>query len=305
MQLYYSDPIALHHENAPGHPEQPARIAAVEHALERAQLLDRMQRRPVVDATRKALEAVHDPAYVQSLFDVAPSEGHVQLDADTSMNAFTLSAALAAAGSAMDAVDQVVAGQASSAFINMRPPGHHAERDRAMGFCYFGSAALAAVFAREQLGLERVAVVDFDVHHGNGTEDLLKGREGILFLSSFQSPFYPGYYGENVEGQRINLPLATGCDGKEYRARTQQAWWPQLRDFAPELIIVSAGFDAHEHDPLGGLRLTSDDFARIGAQVMEQAALSAQGRVVSLLEGGYHLEALGESAAAYVEQCVV
>ena len=224
----------------------------------------------------------------------------MQLDPDTAMNVHSLNASLRAAGAGVLAVDEVIGGRASNAFCLTRPPGHHAERIRPMGFCFFGNIVIAARHAMRTHGLERVAIVDFDVHHGNGTEDIVDGDPGILFCSSFQHPFYPGDYRPNVDGQRVNVPLPGGTGSADFRAAIEESWLPALDAFRPEMLFVSAGFDAHLEDPLAGLALQDADYVWITRKLMEVADRHAGGRLVSMLEGGYALPALGRAAAAHV-----
>ena len=288
------------HEISPGHPECPQRIDAIGDRLIEESLFDLLSHHEAPLATREQLTLAHPAAYVELIHDKAPASGSVRLDADTAMNAHSLDAALRAAGAGVLAVEEVLAGRADNAFCMTRPPGHHAERTRAMGFCLFGNIVVAARHAMRVHGLERVAIVDFDVHHGNGTEDIVDGDAGILFCSSFQHPFYPGGYRPNVPGQRVNVPLRAGTAGDGFRAAIAASWLPALEDFRPEMLFVSAGFDAHVEDPLASLALQDADFAWITRELMEVAGRHAGGRIVSMLEGGYSLPALGRSAAAHV-----
>jgi acetoin utilization deacetylase AcuC-like enzyme len=290
------------HEMSPGHPEQPARMRAVLDQLGTSGLLQKLDRYEAREATRDHLLLAHPADYVDRVFESAPGAtgGMVQLDADTAMNAHSLRAALLAAGAGIQAVDLVTGGTHESAFCCVRPPGHHAERAEAMGFCLFGSIAIAALYALQQAGVEKVAIIDFDVHHGNGTEDLVGDDERIFFCSSFQYPLYPGKYGKNVPGRKINIPLTGGSDGAEFRQQMQSECLPALSAFEPDLILISAGFDAHAEDPLGGLNLMEADFTWITQELKRVAGEHADGRIVSMLEGGYNLDALGRSAAAHV-----
>ncbi|MEE9320771.1 MAG: histone deacetylase family protein [Granulosicoccus sp.] len=288
------------HEISPGHPECPQRIDAVNDELMRQALFDLLQHAEAPLADKELLLHAHGAAYIDSLFDASPKTGSVQLDPDTAMNPHTLDACLRGVGAGVLAVDQVLAGTVDNAFCLVRPPGHHAERNQAMGFCFFGNIAIAAWHALKQHGLERVAIVDFDVHHGNGTEDIVDGDKRILFCSSFQHPFYPGNYRVNVTGQRQNVPLSAGCNSAEFRHAITQSWLPALESFQPEMILISAGFDAHIEDPLAGLALLDSDFVWITTQLMDMAERHANGRIVSMLEGGYALPALARSATAHV-----
>ncbi len=296
----YTHPVCAQHEMGAGHPECPERLQAISEALVEAGLHDQLQQRVAPLADEQSLALAHPASYVRQIYEASPEEGRVSLDGDTSMNPYSLEAARRSAGAAIDAVDAVMAGTVSNAFCQTRPPGHHAESAQAMGFCLFGTVAIAAKYALERHGLERVAIVDFDVHHGNGTEDLVKGDSRILFCSSFMHPHYPGYFGENIAGQRINTPLNGGATGAEFRAVLEEHWLPALRAHRPQMVFVSAGFDAHRDDPLGGLALLEEDFHWATQQFMAVADAYAEGRLVSVLEGGYNLSALGRSAAAHV-----
>lgn len=278
-----------------GHPEREARHAAVAAALH---ALPGVTELTAPDATRAALVRAHDASYVDGLLAREPVEALVPLDADTILGPGTLRAAQAAAGAAVHAVDLVLDGVHPAAFCNVRPPGHHAERARAMGFCFFNNVAVAALHALEARGLERVAVIDFDVHHGNGTEDILGADERVFFCSSFQHPLYPYSGAESNEPGLRNVPLRAGTDGAGWRTAVAP-WFPALRAFAPQLLLVSAGFDAHEQDALANLRLHEEDYAWITRELVTLGA-ELVAPIVSTLEGGYDLQALGASAAAHV-----
>ncbi len=289
------------HEISPGHPEQPARIAAVTDRLKEEQLYDQLVLAEAPEADLDHLARAHGNSYVDHIVASSPDDGRVQLDPDTAMNAYSLEASRRAAGAGVEATRRVLEGEVGNAFCAVRPPGHHAERERAMGFCFFGSVAVAAYYALETMGLERIAIVDFDVHHGNGTEDLVYQDDRILFCSSFQHPFYPGYYRESVPGSLVNVPLAAGTGSTAFRDAITSTWMPELDRFAPQLVIVSAGFDAHEDDPLASLQLDDNDFEWISREIAGVADKHADGNIVSMLEGGYSLSALGRSAARHVK----
>lgn len=277
-------------------------MRAVLDALESAGLGPQLEYYEASVARRDHLLLSHPEDYVDRVFESAPlaGQGVVQLDADTAMNEHSLRAALLAAGAGVQAVDLVVDGRHQSVFCCVRPPGHHAERREAMGFCFFGSIAIAAQYALTQPGIDKVAIIDFDVHHGNGTEDLVGNHEQIFFCSSFQHPLYPGKFGANVPGRKINIPLPGGSDGAVFKQHMQNDCLPALDAFAPDLVLISAGFDAHAEDPLGGLNLLEEDFVWITQALIDIANKHAKGRIVSMLEGGYNLDALGRSAAAHV-----
>ncbi len=293
-------PDCVRHEIAPGHPEQPARIGAVLDELANQGL--QLEQIEAPEAERAHLLLAHPSDYVDSIFDASPKSGSVQLDADTAMNEYSLRAALRAAGAGIKSVDLVAGGEFDNSFSCVRPPGHHAEKTAAMGFCFFGSIAIAALYALQKADINKVAIIDFDVHHGNGTEDLIGDHEDIFFCSSFQHPLYPGKFGKNVPGRKINIPLDAGCDGATFKKIMQSDCLQALRNFKPDMIFISAGFDAHRDDPLAGLNLLEEDFAWITAELKSIADEFSSGRVVSMLEGGYNLAALGRSATAHVKE---
>jgi acetoin utilization deacetylase AcuC-like enzyme len=299
--LFLTHEAGLGHVTPPGHPERVERLEAVHMALGAADFAGLLRREaPLADAAD--LLRAHPQDYLDRIRAGLPDEGWAQLDADTFLSPGSLEAALRAAGGVCAAVDAVIAGDARNAFVAMRPPGHHAERDVAMGFCLFGSVAVGALRALDHHGLGRVAVLDFDVHHGNGTQDILWDEGRAMFVSSHQMPLYPGTGSASERGAHgnvLNLPLAQGSGGAAMRA----AWTPALEQvmaFGPELILVSAGFDAHQADPLAGLTWTEGDFEWITRAICDAADRVCGGRVVSSLEGGYDLRALGASAAAHV-----
>lgn len=290
----------VHHEISPGHPECPERIDAIVNELKRQGIYDRLIHSEAPVASKEQLLLAHPESYINLIHEYAPSSGTTQLDADTAMNPYSLQSALRGAGAGVLAVDQVMSGAVDNAFCLVRPPGHHAELTQAMGFCIFGNVAVAARHAIKTHGLERVAIVDFDVHHGNGTEDIVDGDSNILFCSSFEYPLYPGAYRDNVINQRVNVPLEPGAGSSEFRSAITETWLPALDAFQPQLIIVSAGFDAHAEDPLASLQLQDEDFVWITQRIVELAKQYAGGRIVSMLEGGYALPALGRCASAHV-----
>jgi acetoin utilization deacetylase AcuC-like enzyme len=292
----------LAHEMGEGHPESPDRLRAVLAALEAEEFADLIRDEPA-EATYEQLERVHPADYVAAILGVRPAPGdYVALDADTVMCAGSARAALLAAGAAVRAVDEVCSGQVKRAFCATRPPGHHAERRRPMGFCLFANAVIAARHAQAAHGLARVAICDFDVHHGNGSQDCTQDDPSILFASSHQMPLYPGTGApaERGRGNIFNVALPPGADGAAFRAAWSEQLLPAIEAFGPDLLVISAGFDAHARDPLAQLRLTEADFAWLTAEFCALAARHCEGRVVSLLEGGYDLPALAASAAAHV-----
>jgi acetoin utilization deacetylase AcuC-like enzyme len=301
----FTHPAGLDHDTGPGHPECPDRLRAVLQALEHPDFVA-LLREVSPEATIEQLERVHPPDYVRAILAIRPPVGDmVQLDGDTFMSHGSHEAILRACGGAVAAVDAVMEGWARAAFVATRPPGHHAERSRPMGFCLFNGAAVAALHARERWGLRRVAVVDFDVHHGNGTQDIFEADADLMYVSSHQSPCYPGTgdAGERgIDGNVLNLPLPPGSTGVEFRRVWERTGLPALHDFAPELLIVSAGFDAHRADPLAELLLETEDFGWMTDQLLAVADRHSGGRLVSIMEGGYDLRALAASAALHVRR---
>ena len=302
MTILFEHDAALGHVTPPGHPERVARIEAIRRALAVPEFAA-LDRREAPLADRSELLRCHPESYVAGIEAVIPVEGYRSIDGDTHVSPGSLEAALHAVGGCNAAVDAVIGGEDRTAFVAMRPPGHHAEAEVAMGFCLFGTAAIAAKRALDHHGLARVAVLDFDVHHGNGTQALLWEEQRTFFASSHQSPLWPGTGGVHEVGAYdnvLNAPLAPMTGGAEMRRAWGDVILPAVDDFAPELIIVSAGFDAHEADPLANLRWVEEDFVWVTKAIREVADAHAGGRVVSTLEGGYDLDALAASTAAHV-----
>ena len=297
---YITHPSYLMHEMGNWHPESPLRLRAIDDRLHAAHLFDFLVHREARPATREELLRVHDAGYVDAVAAVSPREGHHVLDPDTSMNAHTLEAALHAAGGAAMAVDLVMGGEVASAFVACRPPGHHATRNQAMGFCFFNNVAVAAAHALAAHGLERVAIVDFDVHHGNGTEDIFADQPRVMLCSTFQHPFYPHCGADTVSDHIVNVPLPAGTAGGAYREAFSARALPRLEAFRPQVLFCSAGFDGHREDEMAQFGLVEADYAWITEQVVAVAARHAEGRIVSVLEGGYDLSALGRSVAVHI-----
>jgi acetoin utilization deacetylase AcuC-like enzyme len=300
--LLVTHPACLNHLTPLGHPERPERLRAVEHALE-AEKFQSLARVQAPTAPFEIIALCHPMDYITQVRDATPREGMVRLDADTSMSPGSFEAALRAVGGAIHAVDEVVTKKAANAFVATRPPGHHAETARPMGFCLFDNAAIAARYAQDHHGITRAAIVDFDVHHGNGSQEIFWADKTVMYCSTHQMPLFPGTgaIGESGEFNTVvNAPLRPGDGGEAFRAAFENRILPRLREFKPELIVISAGFDAHMRDPLANLNLVEADFAWATQKIMEVADQCAGGRVVSLLEGGYDLEALASSAAAHV-----
>jgi acetoin utilization deacetylase AcuC-like enzyme len=298
--LWLTHPECGLHEMGAGHPESPARLEAVERAVAASALGSRRTLGAFAPATPEALARAHDPALVEALLRAAPERGYVQLDADTTMNPHTAAAALQAAGAVLGGVRAVLGGAHGQAFCAVRPPGHHAERRQAMGFCLFDNVAVAAAEALAQ-GLSRVAILDFDVHYGNGTVDIFRGDPRVLVCNTYQYPLYPFWADGGGAENIVDAPLPPLAGGREFREAVTRTWQPAISRFAPELIIVSAGFDAHRDDPLANLNFVEDDYRWVGAQIRAWAETHCGGRVVAALEGGYALRALGASVVAFLE----
>jgi acetoin utilization deacetylase AcuC-like enzyme len=300
--LYITHPACLDHLTPSGHPERPDRLRAIERVLA-ADAFKPLVRAEAPAADLDTIALCHPMDYVTAVQDASPERGMVQIDADTSMSPGSFEAALRGAGGAVYAVDQVMTGKATNAFVAVRPPGHHAETARPMGFCLFNNAAIAARYAQRKHGAERAAVIDFDVHHGNGSQDIFWADPSVMYSSTHQMPLYPGTGAVNESGEHdtiVNAPLRPGDGGSQFKAAFETRILPRLREFKPDLVIISAGFDAHTRDPLANLNLVEADFAWATQKLMEIADQSAQGRVVSVLEGGYDLEGLAGSVAAHV-----
>lgn len=298
---YITHPSFLLHDMGDTHPESPARLRAIDDRLHAAQLFDFLDHRLAPEVTRAQLLRVHDTAHVDAIEAAAPAEKLLWLDPDTSMNAHSLAAARHAAGGAVHGVDLVMAGETANAFVACRPPGHHATRTHAMGFCIFNNVAVAAAHALDTHGLERVAIVDFDVHHGNGTEDIFRNDPRVMLCSTFQHPCYPFSGADTASPHIVNVPLPAGTDGSAYRAAFSARILPRLEAFAPQMLFCSAGFDGHREDDMAQFGLVEADYFWITEQVMAVAARHAAGRIVSVLEGGYALSALGRSAAVHIK----
>ncbi|MGH8117219.1 MAG: histone deacetylase family protein [Rhodanobacteraceae bacterium] len=305
MRLY-THPACLAHDPGPGHPESAARLRAVLAALDdpRVAAVERVE---APRATREQLERVHDADYVDDILASAPASGYARLDPDTVMSAGSLEAALRAAGAACAAVDDVLSGNTQRAFCAVRPPGHHATRNEAMGFCLFNNIAVAAAHALATSRVERIAIADFDVHHGNGTEAIFRHDPRVLYASSHQMPLYPGTGTptEHGDGNIFNAPLQPGAGSVAFRAAWEKRLLPELELARPQLVLISAGFDADARDPLADLRLAPDDYAWITKRLIELADRDAEGHIVSMLEGGYDLDALREDVAAHVAALMV
>jgi len=293
-------PDCVRHEMGAGHPESPMRLQAILAALESSGLAARLSMHEAPPAEREHLQRVHHAEHVDMVFAAAPEHGYAYLDPDTSMNPKSLSAALRAAGAVVRATDMVIGGEASNAFCAVRPPGHHATPQRPMGFCIFNNVAIGAMHAIERHGLERVCVLDFDVHHGNGTEDAFHEDPRVMLCSTFQHPYYPYCGADSGNDHIVNVPLPAMTDGRGFREAVERFWMPALESFGPQMVFVSAGFDAHRDDPLAYLKLDDADYRWVTEKLMDVADRHAKGRVVSTLEGGYNTEALGRCVVEHV-----
>ncbi len=306
---YFTHPDCWKHEMGAGHPECPERLSAIDDRLLISGVGDALDRREAPIAAIADLELAHGRMHVAALRGltdglreeiVAGGPQHVQIDPDTSLNIHTWDAALRAAGAALAATDAVMAGELENAFCSIRPPGHHACRDQAMGFCFLNNVAIAARYALERHGLKRVAIVDFDVHHGNGTEDIVKGDQRILMVSFFQHPFYPEGGSRSHASNLVNVPVPAYTKGPQVRELVESYWLPRLEAYKPEMVFISAGFDAHRADDMGQMGLVEADYAWITQRIKAVAQRHAKGRIVSCLEGGYNLDALAQSVEAHI-----
>ena len=297
---YITHPDCLKHEMIEHHPECPRRISAIEDQLAAKGLMDFLRYFDAPCATIPQIERAHDKAFVEDIFNNSPLDGFRNVDPDTCMNPFTLEAAQRSAGAGILATDLAVSGEVKRSFCNVRPPGHHAEKGAAGGFCFFNNVAIAALHAIKHHKLKRVAIVDFDVHHGNGTEDILAHNPNVLFCSTYQHPIYPGYAGKTVDDLMVNVPLPVGTKGSDFRKAVEDEWLPALRKFEPEIIYISAGFDGHIDDEMGGFSLMDSDYIWVTEEICKVADEFSQGRVISMLEGGYDLVSLGRCATEHV-----
>ncbi len=298
---YFYDPLFAQHDMGAGHPECPQRVEQIHQALVDNGLIAQLLQPAFGDVPDAALLRVHSAQYLAHLAKVSPLQGRVALDADTSLNAFSLPSARRAAGAGIAAIDALASGAVNRAFCNVRPPGHHAEPTHAMGFCIFNNVAVAAKYAQDK-GFKRVAIIDWDVHHGNGTESMLAEQPDLLMLGSFQHPFYPGTGVSALGANIFNAPLNPGTDGSAMRQAVNDLWWPQINGFKPDLIIVSAGFDAHIDDDMSSLRWTDDDYFWLSQEVLQMAQKHSGGRLIAMLEGGYDIPALARCTTILVKQ---
>ncbi|MDG1445656.1 MAG: histone deacetylase family protein [Methylophilaceae bacterium] len=298
---FISHPDTLLHVMDGNHPESPARISAIKQAVMASALQNQLLYADAPMADKTALLRVHRAEYVDYIFDIAPKAGLVRLDVDTAMGPMSLAATLHATGAVIHATDLVMKGSVDNAFCCIRPPGHHAGRANSAGFCIFNHVAAGVAYALEQYPLTRAAIIDFDVHHGDGTEDIIKDNPNVLFCSTFQHPFYPYKGTESTSNHLLNIPLAAKSDGATFRHLFETIYKPALDDFKPEIIFISAGFDAHINDPLADLALTKDDYIWMTAFIKKIAKKYANNRIISSLEGGYHLPSLAEGALAHIQ----
>ncbi|MFT0547950.1 histone deacetylase family protein [Allopusillimonas ginsengisoli] len=298
--LYITHPSCRLHDMGDWHPECPGRLDAINDQLVASGIMSFLDEAPARSATDADLLRVHTAEYIEFLRSHAPSEGSFPIDADTLMGPHTLEAALGAAGAGLTAVDAIMTGTHTNAFCAVRPPGHHAGPAQAMGFCFFNNVAVAAAYALEKYNLQRVAIIDFDVHHGNGTEDIFAGDPRVLMCSFFQQTLFPWSYQNPAAENMVNIPVDAYTRGHDLRMVVSDIWMPRLYDFQPEFVFISAGFDGHREDGMGQLGLVEADFGWITDQIVTLAQKTASGRLASFLEGGYSLSALGRSAVAHI-----
>lgn len=297
---YISHAECLQHDTGEGHPENARRISAIEDQLIATGLLDVLRYFDAPEVTSDQLLRVHARAYLDAIAAMEPESGYKRVDPDTIISAGSLQAARRAAGAVVAATDLVLNGEVESAFCSVRPPGHHAEINRAMGFCLYNNIAVGAAHALEQYGVNKLAILDFDVHHGNGTEDIFKDDHRVLFCSTFQHPFYPYTALLEPADNRVNVPLQAGAGSEEFRAAVTDRWLPALNKFSPEMVFVSAGFDAHRDDDMSHVNLTDADFTWVTERIVDVASKSASGRIVSTLEGGYELRSLARCVESHI-----
>lgn len=300
--LYITHPACRLHDMGEWHPESPDRLDAIHDQLIAQGLLDLLDERQAQPALISDALRVHGQDYLQCMHDLAPAQGRAAIDDDTLMCPQTWEAMWAAAGAGITAVDAIMSGEATTAFCSVRPPGHHARPAQAMGFCFLNNAAITTAYTLEKYGLERIAIIDFDVHHGNGTAEMFAGNDKVLMCGFFQEFIFPSVYAQNQASNMINLPLPAGAGSEAMQSLVRQHWLPRLEAFQPQMIVVSAGFDAHRDDDLAQLDLTDADYAWLTEQIMQVADRYASGRVVSLLEGGYDLSALGRCVALHIKK---
>ena len=299
---FISHPVCHRHEMGPDHPERPQRLDAIHDQLVSTGLEMALRHVEAPEVTREQLLRVHDAEYLDWLEQHAPSDGYFIIDDDTAMNPYTLRAARRSAGAVIEGIDRVLGGDTDVAFCAVRPPGHHAEHNKSMGFCFYSNLGVGAAHAIQHHGLERVAVADFDVHHGNGTERLLHGVPEVLMCSSYQYPLFPDWGPEDAAPNAIHVPLAAGTKGGQFRALITEHWLPALEEFRPQLLLIAAGFDGHVEDDMSDVMLDDADYSWVTRQLVELARRHAGGRIVSSLEGGYALGALGRCVARHIDE---
>jgi len=299
--LYITHPECRLHEMGDWHPESPFRLDAINDHLISSGLQGLLDEREALPADEDDILRVHSRKHLEYLRKMSPKDGYAEIDPDTLMNPHTLSAAFIAAGAGIAAVDAIMKNEAHSAFCSVRPPGHHARAEQAMGFCFFNNLAITVAYTLEKYGFKRIAIIDFDVHHGNGTEEMFESDSRVLMCSFYQNAIFPNVYAQNVGSNMVNIGVPANTDGETLRDIVQTSWMPKLEEFQPEFIFISAGFDGHCEDMLGGLNMHESDYAWITEKLVELADRTANGRIVSFLEGGYDLSALGRSVAVHIK----